>query len=146
MAIDNPIELAVDFFKTIEDKDWHKLSKMLHDDFKYYGPTPDPFDKDIWLSFQKAVGSAFPDWSYNLQKVEQINNAVRVTVHITGTHSEVLDLPWEGAKPIPATGKEVEMPIEHAEVTFKDGQVASLKVEMGPHGSLPGLLEQLGID
>ena len=95
------IEVVVMFFRAIESKDWHKLNEIVADDFHYYGPTPDPFGKEVWMDFQRAVQSAFPDWAYNLKKVELVDGKVEVTVHISGTHTKELSLPLEGMRPIP---------------------------------------------
>lgn len=140
------IERVVTFFESIEKKDWHALKEMIADDFRYFGPTPDPVSKDKWLEFQRAVQTAFPDWAYNIQKVERIHDAIEVTVHITGTHQDELKLPVEGFAPIPATHRKVKMPVEHALLLVKDGKIAELRVEQQLHGSLPGLLEQLGVE
>jgi len=140
------IELVVSFFRAVESKDWPKLSGLLAEDFQYYGPTPDPFGKEVWLDFQRAVQSAFPDWAYNLQKVEKKGHDIEVVVHITGTHQGELALPIEGFSPIPPTNKKIEMPHEHAFLKIENGKVKELKVEQQLHGSLPGLLEQIGLE
>ncbi len=140
------LEIVVSLFESIEKKDWDALREMLAEDFHYYGPTPDPVGRETWLDFQMAVQSAFPDWAYNIQKVERIHDAIEVTVSITGTHSHELKLPVEGFSPIPATHRKVHMPEEHALLTLKDGKVKQLRVEQKSHGGLPGLLEQLGVE
>lgn len=140
------LERVVSFFESIESKDWHALQEMIAEDFIYVGPNPDPVNKDKWLDFQIAVQKAFPDWAYNIQKVERIHEAIEVTVQITGTHAHELNLPLEGFFPIPATHKKVKMPIEHALLKVKEGKIIELRVEQQLHGSLPGLLEQLGME
>lgn len=140
------IALVVSFFRAIESKDWHKLGEIVADDFRYYGPTPDPFGKEVWLDFQRAVQHAFPDWSYNLQKVERINGLVSVTVRISGTHTNELSLPLEGVRPIPPTNIRIELPEEHATLKVRGEQIIELDVEQQLHGSLPGLLERLGAE
>lgn len=140
------VERVVSFFESIEKSDWQKLREMMADDFQYYGPSPDPVNKETWLDFQIAVQAAFPDWAYNIQKVEKIHDAVEVTVTITGTHTNELNLPVEGFTPLPPTHRKVHMPEEHALVTLTNGKIKGLRVEQKLHGSLPGLLEQLGIE
>ena len=145
-AFMDDLERVVSFFESIENKDWKTLRDMLAEDFKYFGPTPDPVDRETWLDFQVAVQSAFPDWAYNIQKIERINEAIEVTVSITGTHSQELKLPVEGVTPIQATHRKVHMPEEHALVTLQNNKIKELRVEQKSHGSLPGLLEQLGLE
>lgn len=140
------IVLTALFFNAIESQDFHLLSQMLDPEFLYYGPTPDPFDKETWLDFQRAVQHAFPDWSYNISKLEKKDHYVEAIVHITGTHLQELALPLEGIKPILPTNKRIEMPIEHAWIKCREGKIKELKVENQFHGSLPGLLQQLGVE
>ncbi len=140
------VETAILFLKCIEEKDFNALSKLMANDFKYLGPTPDPFDKNVWLSFQKAVQYAFPDWDYHLKKVEKTNDGVDVTVEITGTHLQELVLPWPDVKPIPATGIKVHLPEEKATLKFKNDKVRELRVHTTLHGGLPGVMEQLRME
>jgi len=137
------LERTAMFFKAIEGKDFHALSSLLSDDFRYYGPMPDPFVKEVWLDFQRAVQLAFPDWAYNLKKIEKRHNAIEVIVEITGTHLQELSLPWQDVKPIAATGNKIHLPEEKATLKFKDGKLYELRVHSPHHGGLPGLLEQL---
>lgn len=140
------VERAAHFFKLIEEKKFYELAKLLDDDFKYFGPLPDPFSKEIWLAFQRAIQQAFPDWSYNLKKVEKGDDTVEVTVEITGTHKHALSLPLPGVNPIPATAKEIHLPEERATLKFRGDKLYELHVQSTPHGGLPGLLEQLGVE
>jgi ketosteroid isomerase-like protein len=140
------VECVVNFFELIEANDWFALNELISEDFKYFGFTKDPIDKKTWLEFQVAVQKAFPDWAYNIQKVEQINKAVEVTVHISGTHTGDLVLPLAGLAPIPATHRKISMPIEHALIKVDHGKIKELRIEQQFHGSLPGLLAQLGLE
>lgn len=140
------IEQAISFFQSIEEKDWSKLRQLLSDDFLYYGPMPDPFNKEEWLAFQMAVQTAFPDWSYNLKKVELNNDSVEIIVHITGTHLNELKLPMDDLKAVPASGIKIDMPEERATLKFKFEKISELKVHGTFHGGLPGLLTQLGLE
>ena len=140
------LDQARDFFKAIESKDWSVVTSLISEDFCFIGPTPDPYDRDVWLNFQMAVQTAFPDWNYNLSSAEEIGQDVEVTVQITGTHSTDLILPFKHSTPIPATGLVVSLPEEHATVSFKNGKISKLQVEVVPHGGIGGILEQIGVE
>lgn len=140
------VEQVVNFFRAIESEDWETLEEMLDDNFRYVGIFPGSFDKDVWLQFQRAVQHAFADWSYNLKQVEEKEDGVHVTVHITATHTNDLILPLENMQPLYATNAKIKMPEEHAIVKFENGKIIELRVEETPHGGLPGLLEQLGAE
>lgn len=140
------IELTVAFFRAIETRSWPTLGKLLSDDFRYFGPMPESFDKEVWLSFVEAIQEAFPDWAYHLKKVEGNGNTVKITLQITGTHTKPLTLPWKDVKTIPATHRKVHMPQEEATLKVRNGKVNELHVKFSHHGGLIGLLEQLGIE
>lgn len=140
------LEQVVDFFEAIESGDWHALSEKVDDQFLFYGPFPDPVGKETWIDFQRAVLSAFPDWAYNIEKVEKIGTSFEITVHITGTHLNELALPIKGFDSIPASKIKIEMPVEHALLKVRNGKVIEMRVEQQLHGNLPGLLEQLGVE
>ncbi len=140
------LEHVVNFFEAIEASDWHALEEMLDDRFQYYGQLPDPVGKEVWLDFQRAILHAFPDWAYNIEKIEKIGDCYEITVHITGTHLHELDLLIEAFDPIPASNTKIEMPVEHALLKIHNGKITEMRVEQQLHGSLPGLLEQLGIE
>lgn len=137
------VEQATEFFQAIESQDWSKVTSITSEDFCFVGPTPSPFNKEVWLDFQKAVQKAFPDWAFNLTEVEEQGDEVRVTVQITGTHKEDLVLPIHSIKALPATGLAVALPEEHAFLSFKDGKISKLVIEGAAHGGLVGILEQL---
>ncbi len=142
----DPSEQTRTLFHALEQQDWHTVRTMISDDFHYLGPTPDPFDKETWLDFQMAVHAAFPDWQYNLQEVTQNGNRVDIKVHITATHTDTLTLPLENVPPLPATGKQIELPIETAHLEFTNGKISKLVVDQQLYGSLSGLLSQLGME
>ena len=72
---------------------------------------------------------------------------VRVAVQITGTHTNDLDLTPMGMTKVPATGKSVSNPVEHPEITIKDGKITSIHVaDVTPDGGVGGILKQLGVE
>ena len=141
------VEKTIEFFRDIEKKDWSALIHMLTDDFLFYGPMPDPIDRETWLEFEQAIRKAFPDWHYNIRMVEERGLEVHVKVQITGTHKKALSLPKLGIPDVPPTGNAIKLPVEHSILQYReDGKVKALRVEKAFHGGLPGLLEQLGVE
>ncbi|MGA8163984.1 MAG: nuclear transport factor 2 family protein [Waddliaceae bacterium] len=146
MVEKDDVEKTVFFFRYMEESDFYAVSELLADNFRFFGPLPDPFDKNVWLSFQKAIQHAFPDWKYHLKKVEKMGDAVEVTVEITGTHLKELTLPWPLVKPIPPSGTKIYLPEEKVILKFKNGQLHELHIYSSPHGGFPGLMEQLRVE
>lgn len=51
-----------------------------------------------------------------------------------------------GMPTVPATGKAIKLPVEHAECTVEGGKIVKLHVgDVSPDGGVPGILKQLGV-
>lgn len=140
------VETAVDFFEKIEQARWQEVADLLIEDFKYFGPFPEPVGRDTWLSVMASLRLAFPDWSFNLQNVREEGDTVRSTIRITGTHTEELDLSPIGLPSIPATSIHFELPDENARILFKANKILELHVNPDIHRELLKVLSSLQID
>jgi len=101
----------------------------------------------MWVGMQSLLLAAFPDWSFNMQDVKEEGNKATTTHHITGTHTGDLDLSPMGMPTIPATGKAISLPVEHAEVTVEGGKIVKMHVaDVSPDGGVPGILKQIGVE
>ncbi len=138
-------DLTVDFFKHIEDAEWLKVETLLADDFRYFGPTPEPVDKAIFLDCLESLCIAFPDWSFHVREVNQLKDKITALVHITGTHTAQLDLSALGLKPIKPTATFFEFPDEEVILTFKGDKLTELHVSPEIHNDLMSLLSHLQI-
>lgn len=141
----NPQELVQDVYSSLEKKQSAHALDILSDDFVFSGATPVPLNKHQWVGVIEAMIAAMPDWSFGYKLVNANGNDVEGTVEITGTQSGELALPIPGIPRVPATGKKVRLPKEKVELTVRDGQITSLKVENVPNGGVPGILKQLGV-
>ena len=138
-------EITHAFSTALETQDFDRAAFYLSDDFVFRGPVPQPIGKQEFLAIQRAVEDAFPDWSFNVHKVQEWGEKVTGAVQITGTHTRDLVLPIPGMPPIPATGKKVSLPEEQLEFTFKGEKIASLTSDNVPGGGIPGVLAQIGV-
>lgn len=119
------------------------LSSLATDDFVLSGATPQPLDKNAFLGLNRALLTAFPDWSFNASEFREEGDNVYVTVQITGTHTGTLAA-IPGAPAVPATGKHVSLPAEHQVYTVRGGQISGLNITSQPGGGVPGLYAQVG--
>ncbi|MGK0183066.1 MAG: hypothetical protein ACI9YB_002374 [Halioglobus sp.] len=102
--------------------------------------------KEDWLEAQKAVREAFPDWSFHLSSTRKIrDDAVDVVVKITGTHTELLMLPFPEFRTIMASGVKIELPEERVTVTLNEGKIAAMHLHNIEGGGIAGILQQLNI-
>ena len=138
-------ELARSFFTLVEKKNWEKLSKITHNDFIFWGPMSQSLNKERYFEMQEAVQKAFPDWSYNVSNITEEENCLVIAVHITATHTEELTLPIKGSITIPATNIKIELPIEKAVMTFKEGKIFEINVEETSYTGVSHLFRLLGI-
>lgn len=142
----NLIKKTVEFITAIEAGNWYDVEEELEEDFTFYGPMPDPFDKETWLAFQKAIRNAFPDWSLHLSDIEQGGNKITITIHITGTHTKPLILPLHPKRTILPTYAKINLPVEQAILVYRGEKIESIRTQSHLHGGILGILEQLGIE
>lgn len=136
---------TADFFKKIEEARWTEVEALLTEDFHYYGPLPEPIDRPTWLDCMESLRIAFPDWSFHIIDIGKVKGRICAKVHMTGTHTEELDLSPLGLRSIPASGTKFEFPDEEALVVFKGGLIAELHVSPELHDDLLTLLSHLEI-
>jgi len=139
-------EITRAIFAAQEAGDIDTIASYLSDDFVLSGPIPEPVSGEQYLGLIRLLSAAFSDWAYNLSDVQLTGNVARTTHQITGTHTGDLDLSPLGMPAIPATGKAVKLPVEHAEVTVEGDKVVRFHVDVPAGGGLPGILQQLGVE
>jgi len=140
------VQKTVQFFSALESGRWFELFEMLDDDFKFYGTLPDPFNKEETVAFQQAMHKAFPDLSFEVKRIMDDTDKVIVDLRVTGTHTGPLTLPFHGFKTFPPSKARFSLPIEEAEVFFRNDKVEVVHTTVHLHGGLFGILEQIGAE
>jgi hypothetical protein len=130
----------------VDDCDMETAAGYLSAGFLFSGPVPEPIGKVSWVGLHQGLLAAFPDWSFNLSGVHVEGDLATTTHHITGTHTGDLDLSAMGLPRLPATGKSISLPEEHARCTVKNGKIVRIEIDPNPDGGLPGTLKQLGVE
>ncbi len=128
----------------IEAGDFAQARALLHDDFSFSGPVPQPIGPDAWLSVHRALYAAMPDLRFNASGFETTHTGVRFGVGLTMTHTGTLDLAPLGLRAFASTGKAVKLPPESATVVVRDGKLASWANVTPPDGGLVGIARQIG--
>jgi predicted ester cyclase len=141
----NPAEITRKIFAALESGDLATAASFLSDDFVFSGPVPEPISGEQWFGLHQLLTAAFPDFSYNLSDVQVTGNVARTTHQISGTQMGDLDLSPMGMPVIPATGKKVRLPVEHADLTFEGGKAVRLHADVPADGGVPGIMQQLGV-
>jgi predicted ester cyclase len=138
------VETVKGFVAALEARDWHRVARHVTGDFVFSGP-PQPLRNDGFLALMRALGTALPDWSFNLHDVQHDpGGTVSAKMQITGTHTGPLALPMFGLPEIPASGKRVSLPEDRVEFVPAADNIAAIAIIPAPGGGIAGLLEQLG--
>ena len=130
----------------VDNGDMGTAAGYLRADFVFSGPVPEPIGKVEWVSMQRQLLTAFPDWSYNLSDVREEDQVATTTYQITGTHTGELDLSSLGLPKIPATGKSISLPEGQSRCTVNNGKIVRIETDSNPDGGLSGTLKQLGVE
>lgn len=140
----SPIEIAVGFLNQIEERKWFEVEKQLHEDFALDVGLPEPIDRNTFLAWMEALVEACPDWSFGLKESKQVGEEVHLLIGISATHTEVLDLPIDGFKPLSPTHQKLKVPQDRVKILFKGPLIHGIFAHSSLHTGVLGLLEQLG--
>jgi hypothetical protein len=128
----------------IEAGRFAQARSLLHDDFAFSGPVPQPIGPDAWLDVHRALYAAMPDLRFNASSFQATGSGVQFGVALTMTHTGTLDLAPLGVRAFAPTGKSVKLPPERATVIVRDGKLASWSNVTPPDGGLVGIARQIG--
>ena len=97
------------------------------------------------FKLMSGLTMAFPDLSFDIQKVTVIGNQATVDVLWGGTNTGMFTLPIPGMPPIPATGKKVLVKDSYV-VTVQGDKVSHFKAQSPADGGIPAALAQMGVN
>lgn len=142
----DPILLTVSFIQAFEKTDWFNMELLLAETFQFYGPMPDPFDKNATIAFQQAIRKACPDLTFALHSVEVTPEGVRVLFDFYAVHTQTLYCPLARIPAIPPTHNAIALKNEWALFGYSERHLTSLKMTSLPHAGVLGVLEQVGME
>jgi ketosteroid isomerase-like protein len=138
-------DVARQVFELIEAQNFDGAAALMTDDFTFEGPVPEPVDRDGFLGLQRAMATAFPDWTFQARDFTEQGDTVNATVSVGGTQTGTLSLPFLGLPDVARTGRSVRNPDEALRMTVRDGMVAGVHVAPVQGGGVPGILTSLGV-
>ncbi|KPK34340.1 MAG: hypothetical protein AMJ66_03990 [Betaproteobacteria bacterium SG8_40] len=127
----------------LETHDVDKVATTLSDELLFISATR-ILDKAGFLAVLNALYTAFPDWHYEHEGIEdrrQGNYAIKW--HQSGTHTGTWTLP--GMAPIAPTGKQVKIPPHYFYYRVAGNQLTLIFPEPVVGGAPRGILEQIGV-
>jgi predicted ester cyclase len=132
------------YFEALEAKDLAAISDIVADDLEFVTPV-EPLDKQTFLDFLRGLFKAFPDWRFDHGPIEATGNTASTRLRMSGTHTETLELPMPGVKPVAPTAKKVVLPEQRFDYTVRGGKIVRIESEPVPHAGIVGTLEQVGV-
>jgi len=145
------VDIVNDFMVALESKDFDTAASYLSDDFVFSGWTPQPLDKDQFMTVMGELKAGIPNLSYHFHTVRDVQDLVqesnvKAAIQMTGTQTDSFILPPLGLPPIPQMARSVSLPEEHWDYTLQNGKIVKITVQRVPGGGIQGLLRQLGIE
>ncbi|HYL44643.1 MAG TPA: nuclear transport factor 2 family protein [Ktedonobacteraceae bacterium] len=148
----NALDTVRTFMLALEARDFAKASTYLAEDFIFSGWTPQPLDREQFITVMSGLKAGIPNLTYHFhtehkgRDLLELDTQVRGAVQITGNQTDSFILPPLGLPPIPQMARAVSLPEEHWNYTVQKDQIAQISVERVAGGGIQGLLQQLGID
>ena len=147
----SPVDIVKDFMIALESKDFDTAASYLSDDFAFSGWTPQPLDKDQFITVMGELKAGIPNLSYHFHTVRDVRDlvqesTVKAAIQMTGTQTDSFILPPLGLPPIPQMARSVSLPEEHWDYTLQNRKIVNITVQRVPGGGIQGLLRQLGIE
>jgi predicted ester cyclase len=136
------IEIVEKTLACIEAGDFGVLENLLSPDFTVSGSNFEPYSKPTFLQIQQAIFAGIKDWRFNARDIYEDGDKVFVTVNISGTHTNILDLSFLGVAPIQPTGKSFQNAEEYLDFTVREGKVYAIEVTQ-TRGGIITLLQSL---
>ena len=130
--------------RAIEGGDFPAARALLHDDFEFSGPVPQPIGPEAWLGVHQALYGGMPDLRFNATNFSDDGHTVRFNVALTMHHTGTLALPALGVADLKPTNKSIALPPESATVVLRDGKVASWSNVTPADGGLGRILAEAG--
>lgn len=130
--------------QAIESADFPAARALLHDDFQFSGPVPQPIDGDMWLGVHRALYGGMPDLRFNPTNFTDDGQTVRFNVALTMHHTGTLALPALGVADLAPTNKAIALPPESVTVVVRDGRLASWSNVTPADGGLGRIVSEAG--
>lgn len=144
--MDTDIEIVKMFMNALEANEFETAIEYLAADFLFSGWTPQPLNKEGFMAVIEGLKDGMPGLIFNLHNVQDEENHVTGTLHITGYQTNSFALPQLNLPHIPQMARSVSLPTEDVEYSLENGQIESMRVQQVTDGGLKGLLHQLGTD
>jgi predicted ester cyclase len=132
-----------EYIQGLKTHDLSMIARSIADDVRVVLPSR-TLAKSGFLEFLGALYSAFPDWEYQHDEPEVLNeDRFAVKWYQAGTHTDILILPGRAA--VAPTGKHILIPEQFFFYQIVADHIIEIRPDAITGGAPWGILERLGI-
>ncbi len=144
-------ETVREFMMALEGAQFERAKQYLAEGFSFSSWTPQPLNRDDFMTVVSGLKSAIPNLSYHFRGARELEEKEQASaeigsVQITGKQENSLNLPPLSLPPIPQMAQTVSLPPTRWYFTLQNGQISRIAVEHVHGGDFHALLNQLGTD
>ena len=131
------------YMNGLKARDLEMIGSSLSESVQFITPFR-TMDKPIILDFLSALYRGFPDWNYDHDQAELLEDGSFAVFWRQGTHTGTLSFP--GFEPIDATGKSLKIPPHHFFYRLGSAGLTEIRPDSIPGGAPRGIFEQIGVE
>jgi hypothetical protein len=136
------------YFAALDSTDMSQASQYLSEDYQLLDFARQPMNKAAMLDLLNQLKAALPNLKHSLSNLQAENNVVKLTVQLSGTHYNHLDLRSMGIGVVPRSQRFIIFPNEIYEFTVSHGKIVAERniSPASPNRRMSGMLKALGVN
>lgn len=141
------IDVVKAYYAALDSAHIEQAEQYLSETYQLVGFTQQPMDKNAMLNMMKLFKASFPNLGHLLSNIHQEGYLVKVSVQLSGTNTNPLDLTSLGIGVVPATRKFIIFPTSNYEFTVVDGKIEVEKdvSPASPNRRMSGMLRAMNV-
>lgn len=142
------IEIVKAYYAALDAAKVDQAGQYLSEEYQLVDFTPRPLDKNGVLQMTLLFKKALPNLQHSLSNARVEGNVVKITVQLSGTNTENLDLREMGIGVVPRSKRFVIFPNETYEFTVVHDEITLQRdvSPVSPNRRMSGRLKALGVN
>lgn len=144
----NKMTIVRAFFEALDSNDMSQVDQYLSEDFQVVDFAPQPMDRNALLELLTQLKKGLPNLRHSLSNLRVEGSVVKLTVQLSGTNSDRIDLRHMGIGVIPSSRKFIIFPNGNFEISIQDDKITLLRdvSPNSPSRRMSGMLRALGVN
>lgn len=142
------IEIVKAYYAALDTDDLEQAGQYLSDQYQLVDFFPQIMDKDALFEMLKLFRAAMPNLKHSLSNIRVEERVVKLTVQLSGTSMNHLDLRKLGIGVVPSSQKFIIFPNGNFELHINNDQIY-LERDVSPvsqNRRMPGMLKAMGVN